>query len=1263
MSSRFIHLHLHTEFSLADSTIRVPEKPDEGFPAKAKRPNLVSAAVQLQLPALAVTDRNNLFALVKYYKACEAVGIKPIAGADVSIVEEDGTPWSITLLCRDHSGYLTLSRLLTRAWLEGHRSDGVAIDPAWLREDTTGLFGLIGRNSQAGRLAGGGRHELAEQHLAGWQRAFGENLHLELTRTGREGEDAFNAFALHAAAARGLPVVASNDVRFLEASGFDAHEARVCISSGRVLDDPKRPREYSPEQFLKSAAQMSALFADVPDAIDNTWALAQRCNLELKLGTYFLPAYPVPADQTLDSWIRSQARHGLEARLEKNPLAPGKTRQDYLDRLEFELDTIIKMGFPGYFLIVADFIQWGKQQGIPIGPGRGSGAGSLVAWALQITDLDPLPYNLLFERFLNPERVSMPDFDIDFCMDRRDEVIDYVARKYGRDRVSQIITYGTMAAKAVVRDVGRVLGFPYGFVDGVAKLIPNVLGITLKDALGEGKDESMHSSELSQRYREQDDVRDLIELARQLEDLTRNAGKHAGGVVIAPSPLSDFCPLFAEHDEGTRGRNPVTQFDKDDVEAVGLVKFDFLGLRTLTIIDWAVKAINGRDSGPGTRDPEKPSGGNPAAVPTANTWRDARDSGPGTRDPAAPSGGNPAAVPTPNTLRVETAAAFAECHDLAIASPGSRVPSPESRPLLDIAAIPLDDQATYRDIFAAGNTGAVFQFESAGMRRLLKDARPDRFEDLIALVSLYRPGPMDLIPDFNARKHGQQQIIYPDPRTETILKDTYGIMVYQEQVMQMAQIVGGYSLGGADLLRRAMGKKVPAEMAKHREIFRTGAAAGGVSAAKADEIFDLMEKFAGYGFNKSHAAAYALVSYQTAWLKRHYPAEFLAATLSSDMDNTDKVVGFLGEARVMELEILPPKVNHSDYMFVATDARTVRYGLGAIKGVGQGACEAIVAERARGGAFTDLLDFCKRVGSARLNRRTLEAMVNAGALDELGRNRASLMLQLPEVIKVTEQLARERASGQSSLFGGGDSGPALEVELPEVDEWPLAHKLNGERETLGHYLSGHPMDPYRDDLKALVGNDLGSLETIVNAQFSGGEKKGWRPGVTAVLAGKVVAVRQKGDSQSFVTLEDGRGRVECSAFSDAMGDFGHLLTRDRILVVKGELREDEFNGGYALRLRQCWDYAQLVQQAQKLSMRLDLRVPGVLARIESLLAERRPGSTSLRLDLLLPEGVAGTLEINGSQSVRVDAELVGTLRELPGVCAVKMAMGQRPWTH
>lgn len=1184
MTSRFIHLHLHTEFSLADSTIRVPEKPDEARPDKAKRPNLLSRAVEMKLPALAVTDRNNLFALVKFYKAAESVGIKPIAGADLSIVDGKESPWQLTLLCRDHTGYLSLSRLLTRAWMEGHHMDGVAITPEWLREDCEGLFAIAGRHSYAGRLAAGGRHEHAEQHLADLQRSFGENLHLEITRTQREGEDAFNAFALHAAAARGLPVIASNDVRFLDREGYDAHEARVCISTGRVLDDPKRPREYSPEQYLKSPDEMAALFADVPDAIDNTYALAQRCNLELTLGQYALPAYPVPSNETLDSWIRSQSHAGLDKRLLKNPLAAGHTEESYRARLDLELDVIVRMGFPGYFLIVADFINWAKDHGIPVGPGRGSGAGSLVAWALGITDLDPIPYDLLFERFLNPERVSMPDFDIDFCMDRRDEVIDYVAAKYGRDRVSQIITYGTMAAKAVVRDTGRVLGFPYGFVDSVAKLIPMTLGITLADAMGEGSG-AMASQELIDRYRDEDDVRDLLDLARQLEDLTRNAGKHAGGVVIAPSPLSDFCPLFAEHDGHGLGRSPVTQFDKDDVEAVGLVKFDFLGLRTLTIIDWAVKAINVRRMS-------------------------------------------------------------------------------EGKDALDISTLPLDDKATY-DLFASGEAGAVFQFESRGMRELLKRAKPDRFEDLIALVSLYRPGPMDLIPDFIERKHGRQDIEYPDVRVEAVLRDTYGIMVYQEQVMHMAQIVGGYSLGGADLLRRAMGKKNPAEMAKHREIFREGAGKNDIDGRKADSIFDLMEKFAGYGFNKSHAAAYALVSYQTAWLKTHYPAEFMAAVLSSDMDNTDKVVGFLDECRMLKLDVLPPEVNASEYMFVANDARTVRYGLGAIKGVGRGACEAISAERARGGAFRDLLDFCKRVDSSKLNRRALEALVNAGALDALGKNRASLMLQLPEVVKATDQLAKERDAGQVSLFGGGDAAPALEVLLTEVDEWPLSQKLTGERETLGHYLSGHPLDPYRDDLRALVGTDLGELDKLWSGAPQG-EKKGWRPEVGVVIAGQVVALRRKGDSQVFVQLEDGRGRIECSVFSEAYTQMAPLLTRDRILVIQGGLREDEFSGGFSLRVRQCWDYAQLcANHAQRLSLRLDMRVPGLWDRIDALLAKHRPGATPLRLDLLLKSGergVAGVLDLNGPKSVRVDTELLDALRAHPGVRTVKVAIS-RPWAN
>ncbi|MGR4894518.1 DNA polymerase III subunit alpha [Stenotrophomonas sp. LARHCG68] len=1194
-SSRFVHLHVHTEFSMVDSTIRVPAKPDQADPKKAKQANILSRSVEMQAPALAVTDLNNMFALVKFYKAAEGVGIKPIAGADLLIAEENQDPWRMTLLCRDREGYLSLSRLLTRAWMEGHRNEGgVAVHPQWLKDGGQHLFALAGRHSLAGRLAAEGRHDLAEQQLADWQRVFGDGLHLELTRTQREGEEAFNQFALMAAGQRGLPVVATNDVRFLSPEDFDAHEARVCISTGRVLDDPKRPREYSREQYLKTPEQMCELFADIPDAIDNTLALAQRCNVEMRLGTYFLPNYPVPDDETLDTWIQKMSRDGLAERLEKNPLAPGMSREDYFERLEFELNTIIKMGFPGYFLIVADFIQWGKNQGIPIGPGRGSGAGSLVAWALKITDLDPLPYNLLFERFLNPERVSMPDFDIDFCMDRRDEVIDYVARKYGRERVSQIITYGTMAAKAVVRDTGRVLGFPYGLVDGVSKLIPNILGIHLKDALGKGKegvDSEMASAELIQRYETEDDVRDLIDLALQLEDLTRNAGKHAGGVVIGPEPLSEFCPLYAEHDEGGIGKNPVTQFDKNDVEEVGLVKFDFLGLRTLTIIDWAVKAINKRHERAGI-------------------------------------------------------------------------------PPVDITQIPLDDAPTYKDIFANGNTGAVFQFESSGMRRLLKDARPDRFEDLIALVSLYRPGPMDLIPSFNARKHGQEEIIYPDPRTEAILKDTYGIMVYQEQVMQMAQIVGGYSLGGADLLRRAMGKKVPAEMAKHREIFREGAAKGGVDGPKADEIFDLMEKFAGYGFNKSHAAAYALVSYQTAWLKRHYPAEFMAATLSSDMDNTDKVVGFLAEVRNLNLTVLPPRVNDSAYMFEAANADTIRYGLGAIKGVGQGACEAVVDERLRSGEYVSLLDFCTRVESGKLNRRTLEAMINCGALDGLGKNRATLMLQLPEVLKATDQMAREKASGQNSLFGAPDPvSTANQLDLPESKEWPLAQLLGGERETLGFYLSGHPFDPYAEDVKELVGTDLGGLDKMVTPALPSkdGEKRAWRQEAQVILAGMVIGVRRKGDSQVFVTLEDGKGRVECSAFSDGLAEFGHLMTKDRILVVKGGLREDEFNGGYALRIRQCWDYEQLsADHATGMFLRVDGRGGPIWQRIDALLAGSRPGRTPLRLDLLLngkPNGsVAGMLDLGGQGAVRVSPQLLDTLREDPAVRRVKVKYSP-PWAN
>ncbi len=1228
MPARFAHLHLHSEYSLADSTLRIKE--------------LVAACAQRNLPAVAITDQNNLFALVKFWKAAEGAGIKPVAGADVTLAEGNENASRLTLLCRDYDGYLNLSRLLTRMWMEGHRNDGVVLRPHWLHGVTGGLFAIAGPHSTPGLLLASGRVDLAEQALRDLQSRFDDGLHLELLRTGRPGEEEWLGFALDASARLGIPVVASNDVRFKDADGFEAHEARVCIASGRVLDDPRRPHDYSQAQSLKTAEEMAALFADIPDAIDNALALAQRCNLQLRLGTYHLPAFPVPSDETLDSWIHGQAHSGLENRLETAPLAPGKTRADYEARLQAELAVIVKMGFPGYFLIVADFINWAKQNGIPVGPGRGSGAGSLVAWALGITDLDPLPYDLLFERFLNPERVSMPDFDIDFCMDRRDEVIDYVACKYGRDRVSQIITYGTMAAKAVLRDTGRVLGLGYGFVDGIAKLVPLTLGIGLDDALGRSErsqpsvkgSENWRSDELIARYDSEGEVRELVDLALQLEDLTRNAGKHAGGVVIAPSPLSDFCPLYAESagaGDG-RGQHPVTQFDKDDVEAVGLVKFDFLGLRTLTIIDWAVKAVNLRGSGTGNREPD------------SEAWEPGKTSEPGTGDQGSEKsksgGGGKTASPVP----------------------GPRYPVPN----LNISTIPLDDPDTYR-LFARGDTVAVFQFESGGMRRLLKDAKPDRFEDLIALVSLYRPGPMDLIPDFVARKHGRERVVYPHPLLEPVLKPTYGVVVYQEQVMQTAQVLAGYSLGGADLLRRAMGKKKVEEMAKERAKFEAGALAHhGIEPKISGPVFDLLEKFAGYGFNKSHAAGYALVAYQTAWLKTHYPAEFMAAVLSSDMDNTDKVVGFLEEAYALNIAVLPPDVNASGYLFEATTSDTLRYGLGAIKGVGHGVCEAIAAARSEGGRFRDLLDFCQRVSAGGMNKRTLEALIHAGAMDALANNRASLMLQLPEAMKATEQMARNRASGMFDMFGGGGDSADIRIELPETTEWPLAQRLQGERETLGHYLSGHPMDPWRDDVLALVGHDLSAAPEILergNGGNGGQEGRSWRPQVQAVFAGLVTGVRRRGESQAFVQLEDGHGRLECGFFAEQWQEFAPLLTRDRILVIEGDLREDRFNEGLSLRASRCWDFSTLCsEQVRGLAIRIDLRTKGALSRVEQVL-QAHAGTTPVLFEAMTQAGV-GRLMLNGGRGLRVDERLPGLLRSLPGVARVSLRFN-KPWatTH
>jgi len=1168
MALRFAHLHLHSEYSLVDSTIRI----------KA----LVEACVREGIPAVALTDECNMFALVKFYKACTAAGIKPIGGCDLWIsAPDDPRPWRLTVICQNHEGYLNLSRLVSRAWRDGQLGGRALIDAAWLNVETTkGLIALIGRESEIGRIAvhQGTDHARSRVYMLG--ALFPERLYLELTRCGREGEETWNNAALALGAEANLPVIASNDVRFLKQSDFEAHEARVCIHQGRVLADPKRPRDYSEQQYVKSPTEMAELFSDIPEALENTLELAKRCNLELTFGTYYLPDFPVPEGHDLASYIREIAREGLKERLTVAPLADGYTLADYEARLERELDVIIEMGFPGYFLIVADFINWGKQNGIPVGPGRGSGAGSLVAWVLKITDLDPLQFNLLFERFLNPERVSMPDFDIDFCMDRRDEVIDYVARKYGRDHVSQIITYGSMAAKAVLRDSGRVLGMGYNAVDRIAKLIPpRPLDLTLSDALGRSEKSQKESDrvvkEFCELYAQDEEAKSLIDLALKLENLTRNAGKHAGGVVIGPKPLTEFAPLYCE----PGGSGVVTQYDKDDVEAVGLVKFDFLGLRTLTIIDWAVKAINVR--------------------------------------------------------RAQTGEAP-----------------------VDISTLPLDDPAPY-ELLKKAQTVAVFQLESSGMQRMLKDAKPDRFEDIIALVALYRPGPMDLIPSFVARKHGREEVEYPDPRVEPILKETYGIMVYQEQVMQMAQIVGGYSLGGADLLRRAMGKKKLEEMAKERAKFREGAAKDGLTGDKADSIFDLMEKFAGYGFNKSHAAAYALVSYQTAWLKAHYPAEFMAATISSDMDNTDKVVTFLDESRAIGLKVLPPDVDASNFMFVAVEPKVIRYGLGAIKGVGQGACEAIADERAHGGPYKDLADFCRRVDPSKLNRRVLEALILSGALDALAPTRASLMLQLPDAIKAAEQHLRDRQSGQNDMFGAamGASAPVVHVDLPTAPEWPLEQKLQGERDTLGHYLSGHPTDPWREELAQLATCPLGEIvdryQPPKPRKNDGDDNNRFRrgPDTPWTVAGMVTAVRKRGDSDAFVRLEDGTGSIEVSFFGELYQQVAPLLTRDEMLVVEGGLRIDDFSGGgFQVRARSAYTLGDACRRfARLLRVKINGIGPDFIPQLRQALAGHRGGRASVVLSGYHNANAQADLELGEEWHVNAIPELLRAVRGMPGV--------------
>ena len=1054
MEPTFVHLRVHSEFSLTDGLVRVGP--------------LMKSVAAAGMPAVAVTDRNNFFGLIKAYKAAEREGVKLIIGADFEVLEEDERRHQVTFLAQSTEGYRNLTVLISQAYQEGQILGRPLLRRDWIQAKSQGLIALSGgRNGEVGQHLVAGRPQEAVTALQWWMSLFPDRYYLELQRTGRENEEDYLHSAVELASAENCPVVATNEVCFLSQDEYDAHEARVCIGDGRTLNDPRRPRHFSEQQYLRTPEEMAALFEDIPEAIENTFHIAARCSTEIELGKAYLPDFPTPEGVSIEQHLENLSNEGLDKRL---AVLNVDDVQVYRDRLKFELDIINQMGFPGYFLVVMDFIRWGKANGIPVGPGRGSGAGSLVAYALEITDLDPIEYDLLFERFLNPQRVSMPDFDVDFCMDRRDEVIEYVAETYGRNAVSQIITFGTMAAKAVVRDVARVQDKPYALADKMSKLIPFEVGMTLEKALEQ-------EEQLVNLLNEDGAAQEIWDMAVQLEGLTRNAGKHAGGVVIAPSQLTDFSPLFCDEE----GHGLVTQYDKNDVEDAGLVKFDFLGLRTLTIIDWAVAMINERD------DIQEP---------------------------------------------------------------------------VDINDIPLDDDAVY-SLLQSAETTAVFQLESRGMKELIKSLRPDCFEDIIALVALFRPGPLQsgMVENFIDRKHGREQVSYPDAQyqhewLQPILEPTYGIILYQEQVMQIAQELAGYTLGGADLLRRAMGKKKPEEMAKQRSVFEEGAKEKGVDPTLAMKIFDLVEKFAGYGFNKSHSAAYALVSYQTAWLKRHYPAEFMAAVMSSEIDNTDKLLSLRDECKRMGLVVKAPNILEGKHHFSVNREGQIIYGLGGIKGLGEGPIGDLLEARGDS-AFTDLFDMCSRTDPRKVNRRALEALIKSGALDELGAERSVLMSALDDALRAAEQSAANEAAGMGDLFG--EVVPSAGTGDPYRDHrrarsWTLRDILAGEKESLGSFLSGHPMDEFQQEVRKFSPRSIREL--------TAGSKQ-W-------VAGLIVDVRlvktQRG-TMAVLQLDDGTGQIEATAYSEVYEQNRDLLVKDQIVLADGRLQMDDFRGQLSLRAK------------------------------------------------------------------------------------------------
>lgn len=1134
-SPTFTHLRVHSEYSIADGLVRIDD--------------LVGAAAKDQQPALAVTDLANMFCMVRFYKAARGKGIKPIVGVDAWITNDDNRdkPHRLLILAKNRSGYLQLCDLLSKAWLTNQYKGRAEIRVEWLEALATSVSTLEPEVNQANALivlSGAGFGDVgqaidngdiarAEKAAERWASIFPGHFYIEIQRAGQPNQEQQVRHSVALAGRLGLPVVATHPVQFISKDEFIAHEARTCIAEGEMLANAKRVRRFNEEMCFKSQAEMAELFKDLPGALANSVEIAKRCNVTLTLGKPQLPDFPTPAGMTIDDFLVAETKKGLEERLIQlfpDPAKREAERPRYEARLEFENQTIIKMKFPGYFLIVAEFIQWGKNNGVPIGPGRGSGAGSLVAYALKITDLDPLKYNLLFERFLNPERVSMPDFDIDFCQEKRELVIQHVKDLYGRDAVSQIATFGTMAAKGAIRDVGRVLDFGYNFCDGISKLIPFKPGkpVSIAEAIEE-------EPLLKERLENEEEVKQLLDLAQQVEGITRGIGMHAGGVLIAPGKLTDFCPLYTQGGDA----GVVSQYDKDDVEAVGLVKFDFLGLTTLTILDRAVNYIRALD-------------------------------------------------PADADFNLET--------------------------------LPLNDRPSYK-LLSDAKTVAIFQLESRGMQGMLKDARPDRFEDIIALVALYRPGPMDLIPDFCKRKHGEK-FDYPDPRTESILSETYGIMVYQEQVMQMAQIVGGYSLGGADMLRRAMGKKKAEEMAEHRAIFRAGAAKDGLSTEKADEIFDLMEKFAGYGFNKSHAAAYALLSYHTAYLKVHHTAAFMAANMSLAMEDTDKIKILVEDAiDVCKLTILPPDVNESQFRFTPEGAprsvtgkqvSNIRYGLGGVKGAGQGAIEAIIAARNEGGKFKDLFDFCKRVDRKQINRRTIESLIRAGAMDAFGVDRAILLASVAFAMEAAGQAAA--AANQVSLFGGDDSDLVAPPDYVKATPWTDRQKLAEEKIALGYYLSGHMFDSYSQEVRRFAKTKLKDLEPSREPRMMCGVITGVRTQMTQ--RGKIL----------IVALDDKTGVVEVTVYNEVFEQNRNAFKEDEFLLVVGKVSEDRFNGGLRITAEKVFDIAAArIHYGHKLEMDIECGIS--TAKMAEILTPYRHADglpVSLRIK---PQGVECILQL------------------------------------